>query len=135
MFCLMCALPVRRKTRVSAQKIAAAKEGIDEGLKSWDPAKDPLIEVNCLAVPECLNFVWPHDGAVVARRSRHAVNLRCLNAQGDPFKTLFVARVSYDATEKKLKREFEEYGPVKSVRLVTQKDSGEQLFLSWHFAL
>lgn len=44
--------------------------------------------------------------------------------QGDPFKTLFVARVSYDATEKKLKREFEEYGPVKRVRLVTQKVSG-----------
>lgn len=53
------------------------------------------------------------------------MDLRCSNAQGDPFKTLFVARVSYDATEKKLKREFEEYGPVKSVRLVTQKDSGE----------
>lgn len=47
--------------------------------------------------------------------------------QGDPFKTLFVARVSYDATEKKLKREFEEYGPVKRVRLVTEKDSGNML--------
>merc|ERR1719454_1502435 len=40
------------------------------------------------------------------------------NAEGDPFKTLFVARVSYDTTEKKLKREFEVFGSVKKVRMV-----------------
>lgn len=45
-------------------------------------------------------------------------------AQGDPFKTLFVGRISYDATEKKLRREFEEYGPIKSIRLVNEKRSG-----------
>ena len=44
--------------------------------------------------------------------------------QGDPFKTLFVGRISYDATEKKLRREFEEYGPIKSIRLVNEKRSG-----------
>lgn len=44
--------------------------------------------------------------------------------QGDPFKTLFVARVSYEATERKLRREFEEYGPVKSIRLVHEKNNG-----------
>merc|ERR1712232_1470063 len=37
---------------------------------------------------------------------------------GDPFKTLFVARVSYDTTEKKLKREFEVFGSIKKVRMV-----------------
>lgn len=45
-------------------------------------------------------------------------------AQGDSFKTLFVGRISYEATEKKLRREFEEYGPVKRVRLVQEKDTG-----------
>lgn len=40
----------RRKTRVSTEKIASAKEGIDEGLKIWDPAKDPLAEVRGLAL-------------------------------------------------------------------------------------
>uniref|UniRef100_A0A8C3QIU2 Uncharacterized protein n=1 Tax=Cyanoderma ruficeps TaxID=181631 RepID=A0A8C3QIU2_9PASS len=35
------------------------------------------------------------------------------NAQGDAFKTLFVARVNYDTTESKLRREFEVYGPIK----------------------
>merc|ERR1712014_254198 len=40
------------------------------------------------------------------------------NASGDPFKTLFVARVSYDTTEKKLKRELEVFGGIKKVRMV-----------------
>jgi len=40
------------------------------------------------------------------------------NATGDPFKTLFVGRISYDTTEKKLKREFEVFGSIKKVRMV-----------------
>mmetsp|Transcript_37342 Transcript_37342/g.91483 ORF Transcript_37342/g.91483 Transcript_37342/m.91483 type:complete len:426 (+) Transcript_37342:113-1390(+) len=40
------------------------------------------------------------------------------NASGDPYKTLFVARMSYDTTEKKLKREFENWGPVKRVKII-----------------
>mmetsp|Transcript_48652 Transcript_48652/g.126885 ORF Transcript_48652/g.126885 Transcript_48652/m.126885 type:complete len:320 (+) Transcript_48652:98-1057(+) len=40
------------------------------------------------------------------------------NAVGDPFKTLFVARISYDTTEKKLKREFEVFGVIKKARMV-----------------
>lgn len=44
--------------------------------------------------------------------------------QGDPFKTLFVGRISYEATEKRLRREFEEYGPIKRIRLVQEKDTG-----------
>jgi len=40
------------------------------------------------------------------------------NAVGDPWKTLFVARISYDTTEKKLKREFEVFGSIKRVRMV-----------------
>jgi len=38
--------------------------------------------------------------------------------QGDAFKTLFVSRISFETTEKKLKREFEEYGPIKRLRMV-----------------
>lgn len=36
---------------------------------------------------------------------------------GDPLKTLFVARLSYKTTEKKLKKEFEVYGPIKKVKI------------------
>ena len=41
--------------------------------------------------------------------------------QSDPFKTIMVARLAYDVTEKKLRKEFEEYGPVKRVRIVTDQ--------------
>jgi len=44
---------------------------------------------------------------------------------GDPFKTLFVARLSYDTTEKKLKREFESWGAIRSVKLITCSKTGK----------
>ncbi|KAM9528852.1 uncharacterized protein ACWYII_041368 isoform 1-T2 [Salvelinus alpinus] len=47
------------------------------------------------------------------------------NAQGDAFKTLFVARVNYDTTESKLRREFEVYGPIKRIYIVYNKQSGK----------
>lgn len=37
------------------------------------------------------------------------------NISGDPYKTLFVAKLSYETSESKLKREFESYGPIKRV--------------------
>ncbi|XP_059475918.1 U1 small nuclear ribonucleoprotein 70 kDa-like isoform X1 [Neocloeon triangulifer] len=36
-------------------------------------------------------------------------------ATSDPFKTLFVARINYDSSESKLRREFEVYGPIKKI--------------------
>lgn len=43
----------------------------------------------------------------------------------DPLKTLFVARISFDTSEKKLKREFEAYGPVKKLKMVYDKKTGK----------
>ena len=40
----------------------------------------------------------------------------------DAYKTLFVARISYDTTQHKLRREFEQYGPIKTQRLVQDPD-------------
>lgn len=40
--------------------------------------------------------------------------------RGDAFKTLFVARLSYDTTEKDLEREFGRFGPIERVRLTFQ---------------
>ena len=36
----------------------------------------------------------------------------------DAYKTLFVARLSYDTAQHKLRREFEQYGPIKALRIV-----------------
>lgn len=47
------------------------------------------------------------------------------NISGDPYKTLFVARLSYETTESRIKREFESYGAIKRVRLVTDTESNK----------
>lgn len=38
------------------------------------------------------------------------------------YNTLFVGRLAYEASERKLLREFEQFGPVKDVKLITCKD-------------
>jgi len=43
----------------------------------------------------------------------------------DPFKTLFVARINYDTSESKLRREFEVYGTVRKIVLVHDPTTGK----------
>lgn len=43
------------------------------------------------------------------------------NFTSDPYQTLIVARLKYETTERTIKLEFEKYGTVKSVKLVTDK--------------
>jgi len=43
-------------------------------------------------------------------------------ATGDPFRTLFVGRTCYETTEKKLKKEFETFGPIRKIRVVTDRN-------------
>ena len=43
------------------------------------------------------------------------------DATMDPARTLFITRLSYTAREKHLKREFEAFGRVKSVKIVKNK--------------
>lgn len=45
------------------------------------------------------------------------------NIRGDAFKTLFIARLPYDADIKDLDREFGRFGPIERIRIVT--DNGE----------
>ncbi|KAL4400005.1 hypothetical protein ACI68E_002918 [Malassezia pachydermatis] len=40
------------------------------------------------------------------------------HAAGDPFKTLFVSRLSYDTTERDLAHEFDRYGPIENISIV-----------------
>ncbi|XP_077525700.1 uncharacterized protein LOC144137633 [Haemaphysalis longicornis] len=49
------------------------------------------------------------------------------NAAGtmDPFKTLFVARINYDTSESKLRREFEVFGAIKKIVIVHNKITGK----------
>uniref|UniRef100_A0A1B6G087 U1 small nuclear ribonucleoprotein 70 kDa n=1 Tax=Cuerna arida TaxID=1464854 RepID=A0A1B6G087_9HEMI len=47
------------------------------------------------------------------------------NVTLDAFKTLFVARINYDTSESKLKREFEAYGPIKKIIMVQNITNGK----------
>ncbi|CAG9761529.1 unnamed protein product [Ceutorhynchus assimilis] len=47
------------------------------------------------------------------------------NITTDPFKTLFVARINYDTSESKLRREFEVYGPIKKIVLIHNNVNGK----------
>jgi U1 small nuclear ribonucleoprotein 70kDa len=43
------------------------------------------------------------------------------NIEGDPLKTLFIARLAEDVSERKLRREFEEFGPIKRIQIIHDK--------------
>lgn len=47
------------------------------------------------------------------------------DATSDPYKTLFVARLNYDSTEAKLRREFESYGPIKKICMIQDRVHGK----------
>lgn len=47
------------------------------------------------------------------------------NATGDPYKTLFVCRLSKDTSAKRLKKIFEEYGPIKKLVLIHDTKTGK----------
>ncbi|KAK1291591.1 U1 small nuclear ribonucleoprotein 70 kDa [Acorus calamus] len=54
------------------------------------------------------------------------------NMTGDPYKTLFVARLNHESTEQRIKREFETYGPIKRVSVMEHPHGVLQLL---HFKL
>ena len=47
------------------------------------------------------------------------------NLEGDPYKTLFVSRLPYDISERKLRNYFDEFGPIKRINIVHDKISGK----------
>ena len=48
-------------------------------------------------------------------------NPKDYNLESNAFKTLFVCRLGYETTETKLKREFEIYGSIKSIKIIRDK--------------
>lgn len=43
----------------------------------------------------------------------------------DPFRTLFVSRINFYTSESKLRREFETYGPIKQIKMISDPKSGK----------
>eukprot|EP00887_Chlorella_sp_A99_P002503 scaffold6.g2503.t1 len=130
-----------KDVRVATERREAAKQQQEEGLSAWDPQKDPNAEVGgreaargearagacALRVRrDPRSLARGRQGACVSTLRVPPTRARSLPLpQGDPFKTLFVSRLSYEVTERKLRREFEEFGPIKRIRLVHDKNSGK----------
>lgn len=65
-----------------------------------------------------------HQAALIARYDPNTQP----SATKNPFATLFVGRLSYETTEKKLKKEFEHYGPIRKVKIITDLDGKSRGF-------
>ena len=67
------------------------------------------------------------DGAIVAHKERIRDQAKHFHPKAysdvtcSPYSTLFVGRLSFDTTERTLKRELEEFGPINAVKLVYDK--------------
>ncbi|RKP07250.1 hypothetical protein THASP1DRAFT_17335 [Thamnocephalis sphaerospora] len=47
------------------------------------------------------------------------------HASGDPYKTLFVGRLHYEATEDDIRRAFDRYGNIAKLQIIREKDSAK----------
>ena len=90
---------LQRKDRIKLEKKERQEKLVLEGLSQSMRCRLPASLMDMCADERC-----------VAEREEDA------NIRGDAFKTLFVARLSYDTTEKDLEREFGRFGPIERVR-------------------
>jgi U1 small nuclear ribonucleoprotein len=61
---------------------------------------------------------WEKNQLVIAQKIKEWAPSKDPKATGDPYKTLFVGRINYNTSELKLRKEFENWGSIKKIRLV-----------------
>eukprot|EP00276_Gloeochaete_wittrockiana_P005732 CAMPEP_0184661434 /NCGR_PEP_ID=MMETSP0308-20130426/38392_1 /TAXON_ID=38269 /ORGANISM="Gloeochaete witrockiana, Strain SAG 46.84" /LENGTH=258 /DNA_ID=CAMNT_0027102741 /DNA_START=112 /DNA_END=888 /DNA_ORIENTATION=+ len=117
--------PVERKRKLPEYNGVAQFLNQFEEQSSVDPAKlkkgETKIEKKARIAKERQEQTEERIAEELARWNPHQDAM----VQGDPYKTLFVARLSYESTKHKLKREFEQYGPIKRIRVVEDSTNGE----------
>lgn len=92
---------IQRKYRQKTEKKAKQESQVTEGLQ------------NCMISPAQI----PHLFQLANTHGCFTVNPeKDPQARGDPFRTLFIARLSYDVKEADLEREFSRFGPIERVR-------------------
>jgi U1 small nuclear ribonucleoprotein len=67
-------------------------------------------------------------------KPQEAWNPQALGLQTDPLKTLFVCRLNFETNERRLRREFEVFGPVVSVNIVKDKEGKSRGYAFIEFA-
>lgn len=92
---------IQRKYRQKIEKKEQQELQVTEGLQ------------NCMNPPDLIPYLFQLANIYLC----FAVNPENdPQARGDPFKTLFIARLSYDVKEADLEREFGRFGPIERVR-------------------
>ena len=89
---------LQRRDRKAAEHKAEVEKNLVEGPKACGCSPSTRLYCRCLSINT--RVVKPTDDP---------------NIRGDAFKTLIVARLSYEATEQDLEREFSRHGPVERV--------------------
>lgn len=114
--------PPLRKRKMPPYAGLCSADGSDYFLKQFETVTPPVREVH--ETP--LERKTRTDAAKLTRVAEELATAQSqwnpndnTEATEDAYKTLFVGRLSYDLTETQLRREFEEYGPLVSVKLVT----------------
>jgi len=87
-----------------------AKVRVETRLEKEKKKRRDILERGMKKTEEALEMWNPHEDA---------------KAESDPFRTLFVARINYDTNSSKLKREFEEFGRIRNVRIVENTKTGK----------
>lgn len=85
--------PRQRADRRKRKRLISFEEEQKEAQKAYDPSYDPAL-------------------------ARGSTNPWLTH---DPFKTLFVTNIAYDVTDKQLWKEFEVYGRVRRIRMITDR--------------
>ncbi len=98
---------LQRKDRLKLEKKERQEKLVNEGLSLSMAMSNPPLSNPCF-----LGYVGELGLTCVVVEREDDPNIR-----GDAFKTLFVARLSFDTTEKDLEREFGRFGPIERVRI------------------
>jgi len=116
-----------------AQKLPCEKElnytGVADFIKSFEDPKDTPAPVKVETKEEKRERKRREKAEKVAYKLEQGIALydphNNADQNSDAYKTLFVARINYDTTESKLKREFESYGPIRKVTMIQDRVSGK----------
>ncbi|KAJ5152187.1 hypothetical protein N7492_010482 [Penicillium capsulatum] len=101
---------MQRKMRQKLEKKERAANQLTQGLQ------------DCMH-PPWRNFCFDTIANQTSHRTVNPENDP--QARGDPYRTLFVARLSYDVKEPDLEREFGRFGPIERIRIVKDTESSK----------
>ena len=78
---------------------------------------DSYLDISLYMIITWLSHDYDHH-MIITWTQQHDNNNNNNNNNRNPYLTLFVGRLSYETNEKKLRREFDQYGPIKNIAVI-----------------